>query len=191
MAGVCPTDTCKTSPHGGYHFWRPDQVDPKSGQRGVMHWAWDLSGSADRTPVYAPEDGVVVETATGESSPWTGFQPGLVLIKGVSGVFHVLGHMDYPTIAVRAGQQVRMGQPVGVMGISHVHWEIRKARTPNWGAYPTYWQAHGPNSVNPAEWLAAVNAQASPAGIALGLLAFSAIVGAGFGLARALIWPKR
>lgn len=188
MPGRCPTDTCKTSPHGGYHFWRPDQVDPKSGTRGVMHWAWDLSGTAGSTPVYAPEDGFVVETATGLSSPWTGFNPGLVLIKGVSGVYHVLGHLDYNKIIVRGGQPVALGQKVGVMGISHTHWEIRHNRVPDWGCCPTFWQAHGPNSIDPAEWLAAVN-KSSSTGIGAVLLVSATLVGLGFLIGRKPHYP--
>lgn len=204
MPGRCPTDKCKITPHGGYSFWRPDQVDPKSGTKGVMHWAWDLGGTAKETPVYAPEDGVVVETATGKSPPWTGFQPGLVLLKGASGVYHVLGHLDYPTIAVHAGQAVTMGTKLGVMGISHTHWEIRRNRTPNWAAHPTYWQAHGPNSIDPATWLESVNGTRRPLpapspspsspsrspsrlALGLGLLAFAVIAGVGLSRARASV----
>lgn len=149
----CPTDTCHPSAHGGYHYWRPDQYEPKSGGKGVMHWAWDLSGTANETMVYAPEDGLVMDVAKGDDHPWTGFQPGIVLIHGVSGVYHVLGHLQYKQIKAVKGQFIALGQPVGVMGIGHTHWEIRKKPQPDYGKYPTFWQAHGPNSINPADWL--------------------------------------
>lgn len=173
MSGRCPTDTCYTSTVGAYGAVR-DHVDPKSGKRPVTHWAMDLRGTPRVTPVYAPEDGVVLDVATGQSSPWTGYDPGLVFIRGVSGVYHVLGHLDYATLRVQRGQTVKQGTPVGVMGINHTHWEVRRKPQPDWGLFPSRWQAHGANNMNPMEWLAAVNAPRLSGSV--GIVALTSIV---------------
>lgn len=182
--GRCPTDTCKTSPHGGYGYFRADQIDGKSGKAGVYHWAWDLAGPVG-TPVYAPENGFVVDVATGSSSPFTGYNPGVVMIRGNSGLWHLLGHLQYGTIGVRPGQFVTIGQKLGVMGISHTHWEVRRSHLPDYGCCPNVWQAHGQNNLDPKIWLAEVNRPVPTAVIAIAVALGG--LGLSFGLTRVLL----
>lgn len=101
---------------------------------GVRHWGWDLPGAAG-SAVVAPEDGVVVEAVSNGSArtiklapPWDGYGPGVVLLRGASGVWHLLAHVK-PFVAT--GQKVREGDAVAAMtagvGLAgpHVHWEVR------------------------------------------------------------------
>src|SRR5688572_18460693 len=115
--GRCPTDTCRVTPHGGYGYYRAS--------RAVTHYAWDLGGPGG-TPVYAPEDGVVDTIADGQGPPWSGYDPGLVLLHGGSGYYHLLAHLGPSSYKVRVGDRVKQGQHVGNIAYDHVHWEIRK-----------------------------------------------------------------
>jgi murein DD-endopeptidase MepM/ murein hydrolase activator NlpD len=139
-----PVDVVRITPHGGWSYFRPEQ-----GEGGTYHYALDLGGAAG-TPVRAPEDGVVDTTASGTSPPFTGYDPGVVLLRGRSGYYHLLGH----TIPmVQAGQVVREGQQVGTIGVNHVHWETRKKRLPDYAKYPRVQDAHRANNVDPRFWI--------------------------------------
>jgi hypothetical protein len=89
--GEIPTRRWNPTPNGNYGAPRDD------GDR--THRGVDLGGD-DGSPVYAPEDGelaaVVAVAAPGGSlpQPWRGYEPGVVVIKGVSGTWHVLGHLN-------------------------------------------------------------------------------------------------
>lgn len=125
-----PVDKARVTPHGGYLY---DRSKWKRG--GVIHPGLDLAGNRG-TPVYAPEDGEVVDVWRFSSTarkdyaprhrPWNGYGPGGVLIRGKSGVYHVLAHLQNDRL--RAIGPVREGEIVGyISGLNHVHWEARTA----------------------------------------------------------------
>lgn len=140
---------------------KPISSAPASGYgakraRGVVHYAWDLPGVED-APVVAPEDAIVTGiryNGTGGSvklpPPWDGYGPGIVLLRGASGVWHLLAHVA-PSVMV--GQTVREGQDVATLtrnvGASgpHVHWEVRTGRAID---SP---QTRAKNTVSPQAWL--------------------------------------
>lgn len=109
------------------------------------------------TVCVAPENGVVVEVAEasrprpGErqwSRPagWAGYGPMLALVRGDSGVWHLLAHLD--SIDVEAGQRVTEGQRIGRGSIiHHVHWEVRTQARPGPG------QATVEITLDPGAWL--------------------------------------
>jgi len=138
-----PVDVVRVTPRGAYGYFR-DYKTPT-----VHHWGLDLGGPAG-TVVRAPEDGVVDTTATGTSPPFTGYDPGVVLLRGRSGVYHLLGHTRP---SVQAGQAVREGQQVGTIGINHVHWEVRRQRLPDYAAHARSEDAHRANNSNPRLWI--------------------------------------
>jgi murein DD-endopeptidase MepM/ murein hydrolase activator NlpD len=152
------------------------------------HFGVDLAGTAG-DPVGSPEAGTVAEvwgvdtdgtradnTTVAADGRFDGYGPAGVLIKGDSGVFHLLAHLDPqgwlaptetslslpPTIAVprervfvpAKGDKVLEGEQVGRMPTHvgaagpHVHWEVRKQPIDN----PTTREL---NTVDPSAWVAA------------------------------------
>jgi len=137
------------------------------------HWAWDVAGKAG-SPVVAPESGTIVDVYSssdpergdntsvkgatdftktiypGIANPWEGYGPAGVLLKGDSGVWHLLAHLSAPTVGV--GDRVGVGDTVGHLtkhvGASgpHTHWEVRTSAlsTPADRAQKT---------MNPDRWL--------------------------------------
>ena len=96
------------------------------------------------TPCRAPESGTIVETFESNrprpgdrrfSRPpgWSGYGPRGALLRGDSGVWHLLAHLDH--VRVQAGQRVNEGDVVGVGSVvHHVHWEVRTQARPSAGA---------------------------------------------------------
>lgn len=124
-------------------------MSPSDGGCGVKgypctHWGVDLF--ADDPRVFAPEGGEVVAVANGTAAPWVGFGPGLVVIKGKSGFFHLLSHLALQTITVRVGDRVSEGQLLAQFDTAHghSHYEVRKKLT---GPSDT-------NTIDPSGWLA-------------------------------------
>jgi murein DD-endopeptidase MepM/ murein hydrolase activator NlpD len=109
-----------------------------------VHFGVDLFALSSQ--VFAPENGVVIDVADGQSAPFVGFGPGVILMKGASGFFHLLAHLNFGTIVVRPGQQISEGQFIALFdpGIGHTHWEVRIQRL---GSTP-------PNAIDPINaWL--------------------------------------
>jgi murein DD-endopeptidase MepM/ murein hydrolase activator NlpD len=137
------------------------------------HWAWDVAGKGGAT-VVAPESGVVVDvysspdpqrkdntsmkgqtaltkaTYPGIADPWNGYGPGGVLLRGDSGVWHLLAHLATTTVGV--GDRVSGGAVVGTLpqhvGASgpHTHWEVRTKALSTLGD-------RAQTSLNPGDWL--------------------------------------
>lgn len=85
------------------------------------------------TAVIAPEDGTVqlVLPDADAVQGWNGYGPGVVLIAGRSGAFHVLSHVR-PTCA--QGDIVQVGAKVAEQTEKrHVHWEVRAVPIPTQG----------------------------------------------------------
>lgn len=127
-------------------------------EHNVHHWGEDIVGPWGE-PVKAPESGVVERVAKGKGTaikltpPFDGYGPGVVLIHGDSGVWHLLAHVDPASIAVKVGERVtegatvaKLARAVGAAG-PHVHWEVRVHQ-----AIDSPSTREG-NTVRPAEWL--------------------------------------
>lgn len=162
---------------GGYLF---ERRSPAEGSCGVStypcrHPGLDVYGRYG-TPVVAPESGVVVAVANGGSSPWVGYGPWLVVVRGdVSGKYHLLAHLDTSTAnLVTMGQRVSAGDRVGVVSAAnHTHWEVRKKLVPDWKLGENNYN----NGIDPVAWLqSAKSTSAAIAALALGGLGLLAIL---------------
>lgn len=179
-----PTGPFSTHRTGCYGCKRMSSADGGCGVHGYpcTHWGMDLFAGADRR-VVAPESGVVVAVANGSSPPWSGFGPGVVVIRGTSGVFHLLSHLEFSSIRVGIGLPVSEGTPIGQYDgrIAHTHYEVRRRLT-------------GPsaeNTIDPAKWLAEAGGDGA-GGSKLGvLLALGGLLAAGFLLARSNAFATR
>jgi murein DD-endopeptidase MepM/ murein hydrolase activator NlpD len=83
------------------------------------------------TPIYAAAAGVVTKSTSGG---WGGGYGRYVMIKHPNGVVTLYAHLSRNK--VKAGQKVKQGQVIGLMGStgrstgSHVHFEVRGAKNP-------------------------------------------------------------
>lgn len=141
-----PTFPYSTHRTGCYGCKRNTPSDGGCGVKGYpcTHWGVDTFTLNKDRSVWAPESGVIVATATGSSPPFSGYGPGVVLMLGDSGWYHLMGHLTYSTIAVKPQQRVAEGAPIGAFdpGIAHCHYEVRRL-------------PYGPsdtNTVNPEQW---------------------------------------
>ena len=162
------------TPHGAYGYERRSAAEGSCGVTGYpcKHPGVDLVGEPG-DPVYYPEDGEVVavwarEPGTELPQPWRGYGPGVLVMRGASGRYHLLGHLEdddlrrrWPRVtgdaagSTQAQQDslmslvrkvdrnaftVRGGDVAGlVSGARHVHWEVRK-QTRTGGRYnPAIW----------------------------------------------------
>jgi murein DD-endopeptidase MepM/ murein hydrolase activator NlpD len=106
---------------------------------GTMHNGVDIAAPIG-TPIYAPEDGVVLQAGSA-----SGFGLAVYLQHG-DGSITLYGHID--SYSVAAGQQVTAGQQIAVVGNkgqstgAHLHFEVHQG-----GLYK--------NRINPAPWLSA------------------------------------
>jgi murein DD-endopeptidase MepM/ murein hydrolase activator NlpD len=108
------------------------------------HWGVDTFTIDGSRSVVVPESGVVVASSDGTSPPFVGYGPAVVLIKGASGVYHLLAHLERGSIKVSVGQLVSEGDPVGRFDADygHCHYEIRR-------------KPYGPgdtNTIDPIAW---------------------------------------
>lgn len=106
--GNLPVPEWKITPHGAFGFVRtgPDQGSSGAGTYPSTHYGVDLVGH-EGDPVAAPEDGTIVAVmanAPGDDvQPWRGYGPALVMLKGASGRFHLLAHLDPADVKRRWG----------------------------------------------------------------------------------------
>jgi murein DD-endopeptidase MepM/ murein hydrolase activator NlpD len=125
------------------------RLSPSDGACGVhgypcTHWGVDTFTIGGIRDVWAPEAGIVVAVSDGSSPPFVGYGPGIVLLKGASGVYHLLAHLQAGTTVVRVGQTLAEGAPIAKFdpAMGHCHYEVRRAPT---GPSET-------NTINPEEW---------------------------------------
>lgn len=120
-----------------------------------LHAGVDLAAPRG-TSVRAPEAGrvVIVQSGPGPRDvppPWRGYGPALILLRGDSGVFHLLSHLEHRSVIVSRGARVAEGEVLGKVGPQrHVHWEVRRY-------HPWRPRVHGEIveiAADPASWLA-------------------------------------
>lgn len=175
-----PTAPYTTRRTGCYGCRRLTPADGGCGVKGYpcTHWGVDTFTIGGIRDVWAPEAGVVVAVADGSSPPFSGYGPGVVLLKGGSGFYHLLSHLDYSTIKVSVGQQLAEGAPIAKFSAAyaHCHYEVRRKPT---GPSET-------NTINPEQWLRAQK------GGAIGtLLVLGGLFAVGYALARSNVLATR
>lgn len=129
--------------------------DEQPGQTNIYyHWGLDFGGAEGLVEVLAATDGLVV-SAAGQTVPGQADSPvrpraDVVYIVDELGWYYRYSHLL--TVEVRAGQRVRMGQRIGLLGKeggsggwAHLHFDITR-RQPSglWGseeAYAYVWEA--------------------------------------------------
>lgn len=128
------------------------RVSPISGKR-EFHTGIDLVKS-HKAPIYAFTSGEVTHAKMGVTGSGLGGYGITVCIKCPdTGHLHVYAHLD--SVAVRVGQKVKHGEVIGYQGNtgqstgSHLHYEIRKTSSPQYG-----WIADRANNCfEPTEYL--------------------------------------
>lgn len=141
---------------GNNGSFRAKRATPAQGSCGTHgypceHPGVDANGSPGQ-PVKAPEGGVVVTIADGNSSPFVGYGPWVVIIRGdTSGRYQFFAHLDPATAGMATlGQRVEAGQQIGtISSANHTHWELRKKPVPNFAAGETNFT----NNEDPVAWL--------------------------------------
>lgn len=140
-----PTGPYQARRTGCYGCVRESTSDGSCGIRGYpcVHYGLDLF--ADSPDVFAPESGVIMAVSDGRTAPFQGYGPGVILMLGLSGYYHLLSHLRAGSITVRPGVSVAEGQFVGRIEpeVAHVHYEVRR-------------EAYGPsatNTIDPLLWL--------------------------------------
>lgn len=141
---------------GATGFYKSVRATPAQGACGTkghpcMHPGVDLGGYRG-TKVVAPEAGQIVLVADGNSAPWGGYGPWLVVIRGESGRYHLLAHLDPATAGMGPmGTPVDAGQQVGTTSsANHTHWEVRTKMVPNFAGGEDNFS----NNSDPLAWLA-------------------------------------
>lgn len=129
--------------------------DEQPGRTNIYyHWGLDFGGAEGLVEVVAATDGLVVsaagQTLPGHHDSPVRPRPDVIYIVDELGWYYRYSHLL--TIEVRAGQRVRMGQRLGLLGKeggsggwSHLHFDITR-RQPSglWGieeAYAYVWEA--------------------------------------------------
>lgn len=135
------------------------------GPNGTWHWGVDLRRDPD-DDVVSPERAVVEAVWNDNATaPFVGYGPGGVLLRGSSGIYHLLGHLDPGAWSASSrptkGQVFEKGQfightaPTGSPGVfqaaPHVHWEVRVKPIDS----PATRQN---NTLDPLKWLGGVRA---------------------------------
>jgi len=139
--------------HGAFMYVRKGPGDGACGvgKYPCTHPGLDVNGPNGKR-VNAPENGVVTFVASGQSSPVGGYGPWVVIIRGDSGVFHLVAHLDWRNASMAPiGRRVRAGDQIGTVSTAnHVHWEVRRKQFPNFAAG----DSNAANNIDPIPWLA-------------------------------------
>lgn len=108
----------------------------------AFHRGVDLVVTPGNGPLYAFVAGTVMFAAMGRPGIGIPVEMGnVVAIKDDKGYLHMYAHLS--AIAVKVGDKVVRGQMVGKQGTTgsstgnHLHYEIRKSLSPNYGWTPT------------------------------------------------------
>lgn len=102
----------------------------------VFHAGIDLV-KKHLNPIYAFTAGTVVYAGFGKTGSGLGGYGNVVFIKDLNGYGHLYAHLD--SFTVKTGNKVSEGQLIGRQGKtgdatgSHLHYEIRRTTTPNYG----------------------------------------------------------
>ncbi|MEY8748643.1 M23 family metallopeptidase [Bacillales bacterium AN1005] len=116
------------------------RVHPVSGVN-KFHRGIDLVVSPADGPIYAFVAGEVMHAKMGVSGSGFGNYGIVVAIRDDKGYLHVYAHLS--AAGVKVGQQVKRGQLIGKQGSTgissgaHLHYEVRKAASPQYGYTPT------------------------------------------------------
>ena len=110
----------------GINFWtRATQPDMSYGERwGTLHSGWDIGGGGSSHPIYATTDGVVRYSGTK-----TGGIRNCIYIEHTADGYWS-NYMHLASMSVSAGQTVKAGDQIGVMGNTggdyaiHLHYEL-------------------------------------------------------------------
>ncbi|MFD1708401.1 M23 family metallopeptidase [Siminovitchia sediminis] len=117
-----------TSPYG----WR---IDPITGGR-KFHGGIDLV-KAHQAPIYSFTEGSVLFAGRGKSGTGLGGYGNVVVIQDQKGSAHLYAHLE--KAAVQKGRRIKKGTIIGFQGAtgrvtgSHLHYEIRKTASPQYG----------------------------------------------------------
>lgn len=135
--------------NGGFRAVRSSRAQGSCGVHGYpcYHPGVDVVGRAG-TAVRAPENGTVFVVADGSAPPFVGYGPYLVMIRGDSGVFHLLSHLSPANASMaKMGARVAEGQVIGTTSAAnHTHWEVRKQPVPGSG------RTNLDNNLDPMAW---------------------------------------
>jgi murein DD-endopeptidase MepM/ murein hydrolase activator NlpD len=136
--------------NGAYKAVRSSSAQGSCGVHGYpcQHPGVDVNGAMG-TEVHAPESGVIVAVANGAVAPFSGYGPWLVVIRGDSGKYHLLGHLDPASASWGpVNTRVTAGDVIGrTSNANHTHWEVRTRLTPPAG------QTNFDNNMDPVAWL--------------------------------------
>lgn len=130
-----------TSPYG----WR---INPL-GESREFHAGIDLV-KADKAPIAAFTEGMVLFSGLGKAGTGLGGYGNVVVIKDKNGRAQLYAHLD--RTAVKNGMFIKKGQIIGYQGAtgqvtgSHLHYEVRKKISPNYG-----WDVNKDQSTLPPE----------------------------------------
>lgn len=150
---VSPITPLVVGSNGAFRALRSSSAQGSCGVHGYpcLHPGVDVA-ARQGTTVVAPESGVVVIAADGTAPPFVGYGPWLVLLRGDSGKFHLLAHLDPSTAAqAPAGLRVAEGAAIGTVSAArHTHWEVRVRPTPPAG------KTNLDNNLDPIGWMKGV-----------------------------------
>lgn len=127
-----------SNPFEGYRLTSPFGMrkHPVSGIN-KFHRGVDLVVTPADGPIYAFVTGEVMHAKMGVSGSGFGNYGIVVAIKDDKGYLHVYAHLS--VAGVKVGQQVKRGQLIGKQGSTgissgaHLHYEVRKAASPQYG----------------------------------------------------------
>lgn len=127
-----------SNPFDGYRLTSPFGMrkHPVSGIN-KFHRGVDLVVTPADGPIYAFVAGEVLHAQMGVSGSGFGNYGIVVAIKDDKGFLHVYAHLS--AAGIKVGQQVKRGQLIGKQGSTgissgaHLHYEVRKAASPQYG----------------------------------------------------------